>query len=150
MASSRRGLPRARDSASRRAPICGFTRVRRTWRARISLFSLPNGRWSMIFIAPQSRRADKATANPDYGRNIAPIIMAPSSSIPTVTILKRCAEKRSEWKVFECAGELNEQDYAVLLGIFASDVGVLHQPILNHLSFEAPLISHLERRQLFV
>ena len=32
----------------------------------------------------------------DYGRNIAPIIIAPSSSIPTVTILKRCAEKRSE------------------------------------------------------
>jgi hypothetical protein len=37
-----------------------------------------------------------------------------------------------------------------LLGIFAPNVGVFHQPILNHFSFEAPLISHFERRQLLV
>ena len=38
----------------------------------------------------------ETTANRDYGGTTAPIIMEPSSSIPTVTTLKRCAERRSE------------------------------------------------------
>ena len=40
--------------------------------------------------------AGETTAHRDSGRNTAPIIMEPSSSIPTVTTLKRCAERRSE------------------------------------------------------
>src|SRR5438270_11866910 len=57
-------------------------------------------RWTR-FIARRWPPAARILARRDCGRNITPTITAPSCSIPTATISKRCAARRRE--AFCCA-----------------------------------------------